>query len=141
MAHDHLFMPVVRPNLPPLSASAVRISEEEMVPPPMLLPSPPPNMPLQITATGKRIKVSCPRFEALCNRVSHLPSGDRILLEGKVRLTYRGNEAGKVSADRVEVDLADGAVEVNPAPAPARPVVPVGYFTPVSRQMPAPTEP
>ena len=105
-----------------------------MIPPPAIMPSQPPSMPLQITATGKRVKVSCPRFEARCNRITHLPSGDRILLEGKVRLTFRGHDAGKVSAERVEVDMVDGAVEVNPAPAPSRSVVPVGYYTPVSRE-------
>jgi hypothetical protein len=157
MIHGQVFEPVVRPqpqaaNFPvqmPVPLSLFGAGREELVPPPTVIPSEPPNMPLQITAAGKRVKVLCPRFEARCNRISHLPSGDRIVLEGKVRLSFRGNDTGTVSAERVEVDLADGAVEVNPAPpAPAHPVMPVGYYTPVSRQavpgllrMAAPCEP
>jgi hypothetical protein len=150
LIHDQVFVPVVRPQPPqaerfpvqfPVPLSMFGSRAEEMIPPPTVLPSQTPNnMPLQITATGKRVKVSCHRFEARCNRISHLPSGDRIVLEGKVRLTFKGNNAGKVSAERVEVDMGDGTVEVNPPSAPSRSVVPVGYYTPVSRMAP-PCEP
>ncbi len=128
---DRVFLPVGRPQMPPMVAEMAHGSPAMV---PTVIPPPMPTIPLQITATGKRIKVTCPRFEARCDRVSHLPGGDRILLEGKVRVTYRGREAGKVSAERVEVDLYDGAVEVNPPPArPIPPASPVGYYTPVSQ--------
>jgi hypothetical protein len=135
--HDHFYIPVARPQFPMFPPQLMREAEQELVPPPTVVP---PSMPLQITAAGKRVKVSCPRFDARCDRINHLPSGDRIVLEGKVRLTFRGKDAGKVSAERVEVDTIDGAVEVNPAPVPARPVVPVGYYSPVTRPTP-PLEP
>ena len=131
LMRDHVFVPVVRPT-PALVGSV----EEEMVPPPAIIPPPMPSMPLQIAATGKRVKITCQRFEARCNRVSHLLSGDRIVLEGKVRLTFRGHDAGKVSAERIEIDMVDGTVEVNPAPVSTRPVVPVGYYAPVSQHCP-----
>jgi hypothetical protein len=144
VVHDHVYVPVSRtPQAPqvsglpvphPVPLSLWGSPREELVPPPAVAPPPEPNMPLQISATGKRVKVSCPRFVARCDRISNVPTGDRIVLEGKVRLTFHGHDAGKVSAERVEVDLIDGAVEVNP---PIGPVVPVGYFGSV----PQPSQP
>ncbi len=124
-----VFVPCLRPQGP--AGFSCPGHEEEVAPPTPLPPSA--NMPLQVTAAGKRVKVSCPRFEARCTRISYAANGERIVLEGKVRLTFRGRDGGKVSAERVEVDVHDGTVEVNPAMPESRAVLPVGYSIPVSR--------
>jgi len=83
---------------------------------------------LQVRATGKRISLSCPQFNARCDRISYLPGANCVVLEGKVRVRLQGKDAGKISAERIEIDVVDGTMEIAPASPQSRPVVPVGFF-------------
>ena len=69
------------------------------------------------------------QFEATCDHLTTCDGGERIVMEGNVRLTMQtGNKPGKVSAQRVEVYVPDGSVELIPdSTTTEKPVEPVRY--------------
>ena len=118
--------PIPRAPVPPL------VVGEILANPPMI-PVRKDDMPIHVTPHGKRIHVSCKGFEAQCDNLTTCDGGERIVLEGKVRLTMQtGNKPGKVSAERVEVYVPEGSVELVPdSTTTEKPVEPVRYQCPV----------
>jgi hypothetical protein len=83
---------------------------------------------IHVTPHGKRIHLSCTGFEAQCDHLTTCDGGERLVLEGKVRLTMQtGNKPGKVAAERVEVYVPDESVELVPDSTTEKPVEPVRY--------------
>src|SRR5260370_22889252 len=141
--------PVCLPGMPCPGMLMSRPMEPMPVPQPMPrapVPPPPqwvvgevlPNPPMiqvrkddvmvQVTPHGKRIHVSCKCFEAKCDRLTSCDGGERFVLEGNVRLTMQtGNKPGKVVAERVEVYVPDGSVELVPDTATQKRAEPIRY--------------
>jgi hypothetical protein len=118
----------VLPHPLPAPASAVSmpvctVAEEEMVTYPNPVAPRATAMPIQVRAKGKRVHLTSSKFEAYCDRMGYLESGNRILLEGHVRLKLvGGTQTGRIMAERVTVGR-DGSFEVEPveqAPMPVR---------------------
>ena len=140
--------PVCMPGMPCPAMPASRLMEAAAIPQPIprapvppgawvvgeMLANPPmipvrkDDMPIHVTPHGKRIHVSCKGFEAQCDSLTTCDGGERLVLEGKVRLTMQtGNKPGKVSAERVEVFVPEGSVELVPDCTIEKPVEPVHY--------------
>jgi hypothetical protein len=104
----------------------------EIVPNPAMIQAPKDDVKIHVTPHGKRIHVNCKAFDATCDSLTTCDGGERIVLEGNVRLTMQtGNKPGKVSAERVEVYVPDGSVELIPDGITERPAEPVRYECPV----------
>lgn len=74
---------------------------------------------VKIANAGKQISASGTGFEARADRVCLAPRGDRLLLDGHVRLKYhRGGERAAISAEHVLLNFKDGKLEMLPAPRP-----------------------
>ena len=116
----------------------------EVLPNPPMIPLRKDDVKIHVTAHGKRIHVNCNTFDAACDHLVTCDGGERLVLEGNVRLTMQtGNKPGKVSAERVEVYVPEGSVELVPdSTTTEKPVEPVRYQCPVCpppAYTPAPT--
>jgi hypothetical protein len=87
---------------------------------------------IEVSAHGKRIHLNCNTFDASCDHLTTCEGGERIILEGKVRVTMQtGNKPGKIAAERVEVYVPEGTVELIPdGTTSEKPVEPVQYQCP-----------
>jgi len=122
-------MPMPRPPMPPAPQWVVG----EVLPNPPMIQFRKDDMKIHVTAHGKRIHVNCNTFDAACDHLVTCDGGERLVLEGNVRLTtHTGNKPGKVSAERVEVYVPEGSVELVPdSSTTEKPVEPVRYQCPV----------
>jgi hypothetical protein len=76
-----------------------------------------------LTKADKGIHVTGGCLEGVCSRVTVSERGDALMLEGHVHLTCPGQHA-QLSADRVRISLADGALQLG-GPSPQSVAVPV----------------
>ena len=126
--------PMPRPSMPPGPQWVVG----EVLPNPPMIPLRKDDVKIHVTAHGKRIHVNCNTFDAACDHLVTCDGGERLVLEGNVRLTMQtGNKPGKVSAERVEVYVPEGSVELVPdSTTTEKPVEPVRYQCPVCPRNP-----
>jgi hypothetical protein len=69
---------------------------------------------VKLCVPGRQIQIRSAYFEASADFMTRVGVEERILLEGHVRVKYHNGANAEVYADRVNVGLADGRLEINP---------------------------
>lgn len=95
---------------------------------------------MHVAAGEYRVLLATPNLDAECQRMTFVGTKDRVLLEGKVRLTCRKEgQTSKIEANRVLVDLVRGTFTVETG-AGLPPVPPVPVQRPLDDELPLPGE-
>ncbi len=71
----------------------------------------------KVCAAGKQVRLEGPFVKATADTLTPTGQEDRVLLEGHVHVQYsKDGQEAEITAARVIVGLADGSVEIKPAP-------------------------
>ena len=71
----------------------------------------------KVCAAGKQVQLEGPFVKATADTLTPTGQEDRVLLEGHVHVKYsKDGQEAEITAARVVIGLADGAVEIKPAP-------------------------
>lgn len=119
-----------------------------------------PALNLRIKPQGQAIVIHCGHFEARCDQLVLHEADNRVVLEGNVAIEVRRDQAIRIQAPRVVLNLKDGSIQVSgpvrttaspTPPASAEPVSrppssapmprPVPTLAPMPRPRPVPTSP
>ena len=121
------------PMMPPMPPMPPMPCMMPPPPPPVCMTNPPgaarPACAWTLRHTPDAIHISGPCVEGTCESVSYSGQGDSVMLKGHVHLEYgKDGEKAEVSADRVNVSLEDGRLQLNVARSPEKPSPEVMQF-------------
>jgi hypothetical protein len=78
-------------------------------------------VPLKITVADNQVRIESECLRANADRLTHSGPGGCVTLAGGVKLKYdEGSRHAQITADEVDLDLADGRVEIKPMRAADR---------------------